>query len=442
MLLNILPLFYIDRFFYQDVEGGELEVLQGTNFSEVSINVIMVEVQHRDPAPIESLLKSKGFGNCTPIKVNLICVHNTYNLMEINNRKDIQSLLHNLRYRIELRRNEYKPTPVQCELPNRTIIDSQSSLDSYKKSPRVKKKTLWFLAIHSSSTLYFNYVKSSISSAFINNRTDLFPVVIISGPKLRFDMPEFLVHYQKKCKLLVIEHNLSFASRIKKNYVPFPNDSTIIKFPRQQHPGYLRLDIPMVIPMVKAKVCDRSLVDFEYVLYTDADTLITDKFSISDLPRPSVISIGPETVKGKASNSGVLYMNISAMRQHLPHVLNYADSIKWQSSAYDQGIIIGYFNKLCKVAEIIPNEYNWKPSWGISNKAALIHFQGVKPGMAQCLGNITDGSIRLRVCRGFGKILMGISQYCSDTYAVSYQNQILSYKFYSDLYQTSLNLPY
>ena len=29
--------------------------------------------------------------------------------------------------------------------------------------------------------------------------------------------------------------------------------------------------------------------------------------------------------------------------------------------------------------ELLPIEYNWKPYWGINDKAKLIHFHGMKP---------------------------------------------------------------
>ena len=43
--------------------------------------------------------------------------------------------------------------------------------------------------------------------------------------------------------------------------------------------------------------------------------------------------------------------------------------------------------------ELLPIEYNWKPYWGINDKAKLIHFHGMKPSSnLNEAGFITDNS--------------------------------------------------
>ena len=60
------------------------------------------------------------------------------------------------------------------------------------------------------------------------------------------------------------------------------------------------------------------------------------------------------------------------------------------SGLFDQG----YLNELCfKDMELLPIEYNWKPYWGINDKAKLIHFHGMKPSSnLNEAGFITDNS--------------------------------------------------
>jgi len=63
-----------------DIEGAELEALQGTNFDEVYIKVICMECDKhdidRDQKKIR-LLNSNGY-NCTIVKRNCMCFHNDF----------------------------------------------------------------------------------------------------------------------------------------------------------------------------------------------------------------------------------------------------------------------------------------------------------------------------------------------------------------------------
>jgi len=65
-----------------DVEGGELQVLQGTDFQEVEIDVILVETTRRDFEGAESsavltFLQEKSY-SCTPLANNHVCLRDGF----------------------------------------------------------------------------------------------------------------------------------------------------------------------------------------------------------------------------------------------------------------------------------------------------------------------------------------------------------------------------
>ena len=61
-----------------DVEGGEYEVLLGTDFSQVTVGVIMIEAQHQSSEASLQLLRKAGYRNCEPLATNLVCTHETF----------------------------------------------------------------------------------------------------------------------------------------------------------------------------------------------------------------------------------------------------------------------------------------------------------------------------------------------------------------------------
>jgi len=58
-----------------DVEGGELSVLHGTDFSKLRISVILVETMHSS-APL-AVIRTKGY-DCVQAGNNHVCTHETF----------------------------------------------------------------------------------------------------------------------------------------------------------------------------------------------------------------------------------------------------------------------------------------------------------------------------------------------------------------------------
>ena len=230
-------------------------------------------------------------------------------------------------------------------------------------------KTLWFTAVSTDSSIHLPQLKSSIHSAI--HIHSIFPVILVSG---NFSLlPDWLQLLSKTSYVGVIHHELSFSKRIVSSF-------------SSPHPAYLRIDIPLVVKELRKIPRYLSLgIQFDYALYTDTDVLFSQSFKLSVLPLPRVLANGAEIYKGVMSNSGVLYMNISAMQAHMSQLLDFADSKNWSFPAVDQGLILEHFVHKLKVAELLPDSFNWKPYWGINPIASIVHFHGAKPGAcAEC----------------------------------------------------------
>ena len=272
----------------------------------------------------------------------------------------------------------------------------------------------WFMAVSVSSKKHLSYMRASLSSGLAHS--NMYPIVLISGDPS--SIPTWLLLLNRSCRALVIGHNLTFSTRIARSAPHVMN-----------HPAYLRLDIPNVLMKINDSVCSHIDLNYNYGLYTDTDIIFTSRFNIESLPEPKVIMIGGETKKGKRNNSGILYINITAIRQHFPKLLTFADKYKWNFEALDQGLIMKYYKH---VSQLLPDIYNWKPYWGINHQACIIHFHGAKPGdCAECLATNGERALNLD-CSCF--VYTNITSFVYNTYRVSFAEQSRSYAHYLSMF--------
>jgi hypothetical protein len=133
------------------------------------------------------------------------------------------------------------------------------------------------------------------------------------------------------------------------------------------------------MPHIKRKLHAGGLgdVDTEYVLYTDADIMFLSDINSCSLPKPAIMSIGPEHEHGTKENTGVMYINVTGLSEALPGMLDYADSKQWDLAVFDQSLVLEHFPR--GKLGLLPDDYNHKPYWGGSQKAAILHWHGPKP---------------------------------------------------------------
>lgn len=144
--------------------------------------------------------------------------------------------------------------------------------------------------------------------------------------------------------------------------------------------AWYRLDVPHLVRNVMTNL-DKDVYDLDYVLYTDTDVLFFQDFNECTVQKPKVICMGSEHVHNTIINSGILYMNVSALLNMWPATLQFAESKKWIfDGAWDQGLYIEYY---APYATQLEDRFNWKGYWGLPRnpgELAIAHFHGPKPG--------------------------------------------------------------
>ncbi|MCC1492190.1 glycosyltransferase [Cognatishimia sp. F0-27] len=130
---------------------------------------------------------------------------------------------------------------------------------------------------------------------------------------------------------------------------------------------WLRVDIP-VIETTET-----------HVLYTDIDVMFRSHPEPRRMPR--VLAAAPERYRWRWPhfNSGVLVMNVPALRALQPAfdaAITARMAQGWKPPGHDQVSYNGFFRWR---HSRLTHGLNWKPYWGDNPEAQIIHFHGPKP---------------------------------------------------------------
>ena len=132
--------------------------------------------------------------------------------------------------------------------------------------------------------------------------------------------------------------------------------------------AFLRTEIPLLHSGTDA------------VLYTDCDVMFTKDPGNLDCGRAPFAVVPEQTPRGRRKtadmNSGVMVMNIGSLRASFAEfkayiTANLATFVSFDQSAYQQ-FYAGRWRRL-------KPELNWRPYWGFSEKARIVHWHGPKP---------------------------------------------------------------
>jgi lipopolysaccharide biosynthesis glycosyltransferase len=176
----------------------------------------------------------------------------------------------------------------------------------------------------------------------------------------------------------VIRHRLSFFDRLQiaqREQMPeWPH------YMRTAAGAFLRLDIPRV--------------EFEddFVLYTDCDVMFTNSIDLN-FCRPEIFAVAGQFEKKSYysdMNSGVMLINVQRIRRDLPALVDFLCNNFYDVHGYDQELLRLFYNARWDPLSAC---YNWKPYWGGSDKANIVHFHGPKPAAARKL--IDDHGYRI-----------------------------------------------
>ncbi len=228
----------------------------------------------------------------------------------------------------------------------------------------------WFFALNSTSLqaqrgFWEPMILAAVTSA--QEHTDLEPHFLWDGDE------DPLLEDLRSRGVVVVRHRVTFYD-------------ALVEHAETTHPGWLsiasgafmRTELPLV-------------VDDQLVLYTDCDVLFTGPF---EAPlTPTYFACAPEFEHGNTRdfNTGVMIMNLPALRATLPDFQAYIRTHLADFKTFDQDAYRLFYGEK---ADPLPDTFNWKPYWGVREDASIVHFHGPKPSWAKhLLANGDDNSV-------------------------------------------------
>ena len=152
----------------------------------------------------------------------------------------------------------------------------------------------------------------------------------------------------------------------------------------------------------------------QFVLYTDCDVLFTGLVDLS-LLKPKYFAAAPGHNPDNWHNlcSGVMLLNVAAMRKAHPYLMNVARAHLGVPHFYDQEVLnTAFLNRWDR----LPLEAHWKPYWGPNPSSAIVHFHGPKIAHVRMLMHEADRAD------------------LPEIYRTLYQNSVDGYAYYERLF--------
>jgi hypothetical protein len=206
-------------------------------------------------------------------------------------------------------------------------------------------------------------IRAAVHSARKN--TTLEPFMIYDGADIEF------IQELRNLGVTIIRHRLSFYDFIVKyQEINKPDDRHYLQTASS---AFLRVDLPLLFPKD------------DFVLYTDCDVMFLKDPCVKDL-RPAYFSCAPERKRGdtrhKNINTGVMLMNIKTLGEGHASFCKFIRENYADLASFAQGAYIAYYDGK---NELLPDELNWKPYWGLHGDPQIVHFHGPKPRIALAL---------------------------------------------------------
>jgi hypothetical protein len=243
------------------------------------------------------------------------------------------------------------------------------SASSAATKPSGEGHLKWYFCYNQASTAWFSdMIKVAVTSAKTNTR--LLPNCVYDGE------PTPLTVWLKDQGVQIHQSQVPFQKRLFDDDVMERNKGTGYR-PESAKGFYLPLQIPVV------EEAD------EHVLYTDCDVMFLRDPDLAQI-RPTSIAAVPEVADLSAPsparvlngfNSGVMVINVPAMRNRLPDLMRMLDENGYfnfvdTGATYDQGLLnLGFKSEW----GTLPPIYNWRVFYGVNPDASVVHWHGPKP---------------------------------------------------------------
>ncbi len=127
------------------------------------------------------------------------------------------------------------------------------------------------------------------------------------------------------------------------------------------------------------------------VLYTDCDVMFTQDPGNLKCGRAPFAVVPEHSNRGRREtedmNSGVMVMNIGSLRSSFPEFRTYIRNNLGNFVSFDQTAYQQFYAGQWKT---LKPELNWRPYWGFSEKARIVHWHGPKPPFVRRVQQGTD----------------------------------------------------
>ena len=225
----------------------------------------------------------------------------------------------------------------------------------------------WFFALTEDSTAFQQYAEMVMVAVHTARKfTSLVPSCIYDGKQNDF------TQWLAKHDVRIIQHrsflrdNLAELGRAKRN----PHLASALSG------AFSRVELPEIV---------EKLGSAGRVLYTDCDVMFVDEV-VPELEANSCayFAVAPESVQSDYvnMNTGVMLMNTDRLgeslgdfREYISKNLADLERESWDEAAYRWF----YRDENGPLWDRLRPELNWKPYWGESEQAKIIHFPGPKP---------------------------------------------------------------
>jgi lipopolysaccharide biosynthesis glycosyltransferase len=225
----------------------------------------------------------------------------------------------------------------------------------------------WYFALTEDSTAFRQYAEMIMVAVHTARRTtSLEPHCIYDGKEN--DFTAWLTRHDVQ----IIPHRsfvreaLEELGRVKQN----PHLGAALSG------AFSRVELPQIVGKDSGS---------ERVLYTDCDVMFVGEV-VPELQENACryFAVAPESVKDDYvnMNTGVMLMNTERLRESLPAFRDYIsqnlaalEAESWDEAAYRWF----YRDANGPLWDRLQPELNWKPYWGESADAKIIHFHGPKP---------------------------------------------------------------
>ena len=225
----------------------------------------------------------------------------------------------------------------------------------------------WFFAVNEDSTAFRQYAEMIMVAVHTARKfTSLVPHCVYDGGDNEFTT------WLTKQDVRIIRHR-SFLRE------------ALVKLGKRKGNPHLAPALSAAFTRVELPDLVAKLGGAARVLYTDCDVMFAGEIVPELEANPcEYFAVAPEGTQDDYANmnTGVMLMNTDRLRESLPEFREYIsknlpelEKESWDEAAYRWF----YRDANGPLWDRLPPELNWKPYWGKSSAAKIIHFHGPKP---------------------------------------------------------------